>query len=380
MARVLVLALLTLAPYAFGWGAKGHEISARVAAKALPKDMPQFFLQAGERLAYLCPEPDRWRGPQEPVLDALNTADHYMDLEVWGDAPIPAGRYNLILAAIKRGIVSDTKPIANLGTVTAVIAELAERLTVHFRQWRETTEDTEAARQIRHQVEEGAIYTAGILGHFVTDIANPLHTTVHHNGWAQDYPNPRGYPGPRDSKGLHGRFESDFVEAAISEKDLKTTEPHRVGAWTPEAEKFIRRNNGFVEMLYDFDRSAAFGSGKESPEAKAFTAQRLSDGASMLRDVWYTAWMVSHDEWLNERITLYARGGSTVLELLKRQHRVETKTYPMGQMVTGIGNRKNGLEGHYWTYYINGAAAAESADKYVVKQGDRIEWRFVPQQ
>src|SRR5690242_20167419 len=115
IAAALILALSLSAPRASAWGAKGHEMSARVAAHALPKDMPEFFRQAAERLAYLCPEPDRWFTQSAPALAAINLPDHYFDLERWGADPIPATRYELAFAAEKKGILKD-RGVGDLGT------------------------------------------------------------------------------------------------------------------------------------------------------------------------------------------------------------------------------------------------------------------------
>jgi hypothetical protein len=378
---VLLLGCCTTQGWA--WGSKGHEISARAAVNALPKDFPAFLLAAKERLVYLCPEPDRWRGGSSAqALGSLNPPDHYFDLEYWGADPIPATRYALLFAAYKRGLVDDKKPVSDLGTAPVAIAEFADKLTSNFREWRDAREDTDTERLVRHQIEESIIYLAGVMAHFVTDLGNPLHCTVHFNGWDPAYPNPNGYPAGRDARGIHSRFESQYVDKAVTakeqEKDLPALlpAPHRTGPWVAEMEKFLRRNNGLVEQIYQLDRRGAFGSGHEPPEALPFTLQRLADSAGELRDVWTTAWLNSGDEWLAEPVMVFGRGGKTLLELLRERRHVETKIYPFGQMVTAIGNRTNGLAGRDWMYYVNGKHGEQSADKYVPPDNERVEWRF----
>jgi hypothetical protein len=70
---ILPLCLLLSAKWVWPWGTKGHIMQGRVAARALPGDMPLFFRAATERLAYLIPEPDRWRG--EASVLSLNYID-----------------------------------------------------------------------------------------------------------------------------------------------------------------------------------------------------------------------------------------------------------------------------------------------------------------
>ena len=48
-----------------------------------------------------------------------------------------------------------------------------------------------------------------------------------------------------------------------------------------------------MEQIYRWDHEAAFGEGKEPAAAKPFTIARLAEGATMLRDLWYTAWVRS---------------------------------------------------------------------------------------
>ena len=76
------------------WGEHGHRISAQAAAQKLPAEMPLFFRLAADQLAYLNPEPDRWRDEVERLQDeALNAAaapEHYVNLERLSDKALAA--------------------------------------------------------------------------------------------------------------------------------------------------------------------------------------------------------------------------------------------------------------------------------------------------
>ena len=62
---IAVFVLLSFAPRSSAWGEDGHRFINRVAAEHLPEDMPLFFRNAGTRLTFLGPEPDRWRDGRE---------------------------------------------------------------------------------------------------------------------------------------------------------------------------------------------------------------------------------------------------------------------------------------------------------------------------
>ncbi len=47
-----------------------------------------------------------------------------------------------------------------------------------------------------------------------------------------------------------------------------------------------------------------------------------------------------------------------------------------GIFVESIGGIKNGTDGKYWQYYINGALGDVAADKKEVKAGDKVEWKL----
>ena len=52
----------------------------------------------------------------------------------------------------------------------------------------------------------------GYWGHFVGDASQPLHVSIHYNGWG-DYPNPNGYS---ESKDVHAHFEGAFVRDHVN--------------------------------------------------------------------------------------------------------------------------------------------------------------------
>ena len=72
--RGLVVAALLAASIAVpsnlpAWGDAGHRMTGLAAVQALPAEMPAFFRNASQQLAYLNPEPDRWKERAERTLD-----------------------------------------------------------------------------------------------------------------------------------------------------------------------------------------------------------------------------------------------------------------------------------------------------------------------
>lgn len=285
MKRIALSALLTLTPLSgFGWGENGHLISSEAATFGLPNDMPIFFYKSFPELIYLGPDPDRWRGAGES-LEAVNPPDHFLDYEYVSALDLPPNRYKFISlladsGTLRRyGINNDTA-----GFLPWRIAELSDLLTNQFRLWRFSLPNSPERAAIEHEI----IYVAGILGHYAADSANPQHTTINYNGWV--LPNPNGYATDCET---HERFETLFVWHALALEDVvPRLDPPKLRANSfIAAVEFIRQSNALVEPLYRIDRAGGFDIFRPlSAEAKEFTARRLAAGASLLRDLWWSAW------------------------------------------------------------------------------------------
>ena len=304
--RATVAALVVAAAATYGahelyaWGDHGHRIVGSAAAAALPGAMPKFFRDAGAQLSYLNPEPDRWRERGERTLDgALEGAtapDHFIDLEMIPEA-MRAGtlaapdRYAYVDSLEKAGV-----PAATVGALPFRILEMTQRLRVGFRLWRKAPNATERA-----WIEQRIINDAGVLGHYVADGSNPAHTTIHYNGWAKGQPNPNGYA--TDTR-FHSRFESQFVQARIRLGDVQPGVARAPRVFTdlrPAIVAYVQESNRLVDTLYAIDKRAAFNAETTAPENKRFAAARLAAGATMLRDLWWTAWVTSADSTAGRR-------------------------------------------------------------------------------
>lgn len=272
------------------WGEAGHRLTAQAAVAALPDGMPGFFRNASAQLAYLNPEPDRWRQGIETqadaALDGSNLPDHFIDTEM-----IPASLRTRALMAADRHAYADSLRAhglraATVGFLPYRILELSQRLRTSFRLWRRAPND-----QVREWLQARILNDAGILGHYVSDGANPAHTTIHFNGWVGS--NPNGYA--TDNR-LHSRFEAAYVQTHIRLGDLTsrvTASPTAFAALRPAILDYLAQTYGQVERLYQIDKAAPFNTDTTAPENKEFVAARLAAGATMLRDIWWTAWVTS---------------------------------------------------------------------------------------
>lgn len=286
-AAALVLAVLTIAPTLHGWWENGHFYTGRAAAEALPAQMPGFFRQSVDRLSYLNYEPDRWKNSAERSADqalyGASSPEHYINFE-----KVPRNLLKLtnrfdFLAAIARREPNGS----SVGLLPYRILELFQTLRVDFRLWNEATDAGTKA-----WIEQRIIDDAGILGHYVADGANPLHTTVHHNGWVGRN-NPRKFT--TDDK-LHGRFEGRFIDGRIKMEDVRplvTREPKVIAQPREAILQFLNDSYELVDDVYVLENQEKFSETTASPKHKAFVAARIATGATFLRDLWWTAYTTS---------------------------------------------------------------------------------------
>jgi len=278
------------------WEQDGHRIINKLAASNLPADMPAFLRThaAIDEIEYLGPEPDRWRSRAELELSAVQAPEHFIDLEL-ADAlgPLPHKRLDFEAKVFAAG----QRPEA-IGLQPWEAEEVWERLKAAMREYRamvaagpgSNVGTKPGANVDTKPVEATILFYAGWLGHYVADGSQPLHVTVKYNGWVGA--NPNGYTTGHQ---IHHLFEGPFVAANIHAPDVqgKMTAVKLIdGDMFDAYVAYLRHTGTYVEKVYQFEKAGAF-IGAGTPDSRDFTAARVADGASMLRDMIYTAWIDS---------------------------------------------------------------------------------------
>lgn len=79
---------------------------------------------------------------------------------------------------------------------------------------------------------------------------------------------------------------------------------------------------------------------------------------------------------LNSKV-LTIEEGKTVLDLLKKYTKVETKGEGVNAFIISIDGKKALTEKReYWAFFVNGKPATVGAGSYKLKSGDKIEWKI----
>lgn len=315
---VLTLASVLTATTTRAWDYEGHRIVNQLALASLPKDYPQFVQAVAnlERVAFLAGEPDRWRNAPDYALkhSGGSWTDHFLDLEYLPEAGIDVAtltsfRYDFVVqfAAGRAKHAQNFAPIdpaKNLdhtrewpGFAPWAIAEYYGKLRSGF-SYLKVFEELGTPDEIMN-AQANILYVMGVLGHYVGDCAQPLHTTKHYNGWVGD--NPKDYT---KWSGLHSWVDGGIIaKAGIKTAPLVAKiAPAQPIAVMPRPDgrdplfvsvvDYLQATNRLVEPLYQLEKSGKLGHGEQpmTDEAKAFVESRLLEGGKMLGAIWLTAY------------------------------------------------------------------------------------------
>src|SRR5271156_2690547 len=176
VAAAVALLPAMLVQQGLAWGRDGHMMINRLAGEALPKDVPEFLRskEALDALEYYGPEPDRWKSPMEPELNAAGFPEHFIDLE-WADlsGELPRRRYDYVRALAFAQKSHPDLPLSpeKVGLQPYETVEVWERLKSAMRDYRKLKADHQETKPVEAEI----VFLAGWLGHYVADGSQPLH-------------------------------------------------------------------------------------------------------------------------------------------------------------------------------------------------------------
>ena len=303
-AAVFVGALFTavsLASGALAWGATGHRLIGRLAVESLPEDLPAFLRapKSIDAVGELAREPDRDRAAGREH-DSDRDPAHFLDLA--DDGRVLGGPALNALPPTRQAYDTALRAVGSDswkgGWLPYAIIDSWEQLTKDFAYLRVDTVAAKAAAGPNRRAWFLAdlarrraliLRDLGALAHFVGDGSQPLHVTIHYNGWG-DYPNPDGFTQGR----FHARFEGALVREFMDEASVRpvmTAYRDCRCAIAARTVGYLVATNKQVVPLYQLQKDGAFRGGDMG--SRAFIAARLAAGASELRDLVIDAWRSS---------------------------------------------------------------------------------------
>ncbi|MDB6017069.1 MAG: hypothetical protein JWR19_1558 [Pedosphaera sp.] len=295
-----------------GWDYEGHRIVNQLALASLPTNFPAFVLtpEAKERVAFLAGEPDRWRNNSD--LSHINAPDHFIDLDeldMYGVDmhALSPYRYDFVAQlALARAGHPDKFPLIDpdqnrdhtrqlVGFLPWAIMENYNKLKSSF-SYLKTFEKYGTPEEVAN-AQQDVLYIMGVMGHYVGDASQPLHTTKYFNGWVGE--NPQHYTTAK----IHSKVDGYFFKldaAGLNEMKARIHPAQSLSATNGEGksidtftqiESYILEQHKQVEPLYKLEKEGKlFGEGEAIHDGKAFLTTQIIAGGQMLGNIWYSAW------------------------------------------------------------------------------------------
>lgn len=285
---VLIAATLIAPSFSFAWGKRGHAIVCEAAADLAAKDSKNEFLRSHSfDLGYYCNVPDLvWK---KPATYELESSNHFMDLEIFDRA------------FKKRD--SDVKKAYEMDRLSfnAAFPEIEEKAGRSF--WRireldvelgrisEKLKSTTLEKSARHNEQAQWLVVAGAIGHYIGDLAQPLHVSENYDGQLSG------------QKGVHSHFEEKIVDALFHGKkpgditravmskanDLWRRENKRISKLSTLdlMQELASDSNRSLKQVLDIDKKVGRTSLEKAAERnKDLIVERMAKGAVYLAEIW----------------------------------------------------------------------------------------------
>jgi len=329
--KLFISAALTLWLAAFdagAWDYEGHHAINELALASLPANFAGFELTPTlkTRIGFLAGEPDRWRNVSDLTLKHFNGPDHYFDLEdlkLCGLTPetLPPLRYDFVaILAQARAAHPEKFPAINPdkdadhtreldGFLPWAITEYYEKLKSDFATLKALRTYGGTPIEIAN-AEADCVYSMGVMGHYVGDGSQPLHTSRYFNGW-EPANNPKGYT---TRQTFHAWIDGGYFKKTGGIKVATLVGQIQPATRIANAEEpdgmfhdvvaYLVAQNKYVEPLYEMDKNGQLsGEGAKGMEGLSFLDGQLVRAGQMLGNLWLTAWLnAPQDNYLERQL------------------------------------------------------------------------------
>lgn len=269
-------ALILQTQQAYGWGKDGHCLVGSAAAQVLASEGKALFKNHRFDFCYYNNVPDLiWKAP---ATYESERHEHYFNLEPVLRVLKKEGKTLQDLPR-KRSELEGSNIEKNWGQAPWRIQELYDQITSLAKRLQKKPEN-------HRELQAQWLVVAGVLGHYIADLAQPLHCTENYDGQLTG------------QKGLHSHFESSALGELLPELEAKVVARARQG-WA-EFSKKARKKNVFqlsvelcqsslalVPEVLKLDKKAGRKNLKGfAREAEELLLERLTAGALHLAEIW----------------------------------------------------------------------------------------------
>ena len=303
----------------FPWGERGHDLVTRVAVKQLDEisqhnpALTRPFKLRDHMLSHLSNAPDfYWRSPAMSDAErALNYPTHFIGMETAYPDQKDLNEFDTSIDYFYQSSSGrEIRDPSQIGTAPWRVLQFYKLLTESL-----ATARSAKSRDSLIEATNQVLLYAGLMSHFVGDLANPHHTTENFNGQLTG------------NTGLHAYFEDDLVRELplaldadiealagaelLGKTILSAYPPEEHAAILADPEKLIFalvfESNSKVDLLHALDDDFAILKRSTDTRAPAFRrpprevmhrfrpfiTERIAVGASVLAQLWKLSWQAA---------------------------------------------------------------------------------------
>ena len=270
----IALAIAAARP-ASAWLLEGHRRVGVAAVEAAGPELPVFFRAGAATVGHVAIDPDLWKNQAMAELRASEEPSHYLDWERLPAAELPSTRTAFFAWLGALGL-----DLTDVGSLPYSVIEGTQRLTLCFAEHRRWPESP--------QIQSKCLVYAGWLAHYAADLAQPLHTTIHHDGWALP-------GGSSPLVGFHYRIDALLERSPYDPASaLPGLAPAPFDELRAGVLAELAASHALVDRVYRLEPllRAADG-GWSDPEVVAFACDRFGAATLFLARLYETAWKMS---------------------------------------------------------------------------------------
>lgn len=272
---LLILFTVLLTAPCWAWWGGGHDILTQASIKALPEELPEFFRFGDKFIAHCAYDPDVSKNRDMIHARAAEYGEHYFDLELIKDNPVPANRDAFIKFCAEMGL----EP-SKVGFLPYAVTEWLERLAIAFAEYRKWPDNT--------MIQYKCYVYAGFLGHYAQDMCQPLHLTVHFDGIVQK-------DGTKLHDGIHEKVDSSIEMLKLDPTELaKGQKLTQVGDLMPAIVQQIKDGHSLVDRVYELV-DEYHNLKNPSDDMVEFTKERSREAVRWSASLYLTAWKLSEE-------------------------------------------------------------------------------------
>jgi S1/P1 Nuclease len=283
---------------ALAWGKRGHEMVGSLAAQLLAKEHPQgaFLASHSFDMGYYNNAPDLvWKA--NPEIYKKESPQHYVDIEIFERAFKKRNETN----AWNPSRLEFTKKFPEINEKAGRSPWRIQELVSRIEKTTQSLKNKKLTKKEKHQLQEEWLVTAGILGHYFADLAQPMHVTENHDGQLTK------------QKGLHHWFEENIVDElspllyeAVFEKAKAQWkdffEKHKKMSAFELSLELAKNSHAALPRVLEIDKKQGRSSEKKVSGAyKEIVIERLSLGVLYLATIWgsHLDWTYDGDRFFN---------------------------------------------------------------------------------